>query len=236
MNNHPITSALELGIMACLGSLQKTSPGLLLTTIQLKETIRDTRYVPALSAALALVVSKVQNSDLKASMLQKIRGWSPGKNSQPLASRNGSTVQNDSADSSPPSLADSSMDATTNEDESARISVLGPLLESRLRLVCAQKKETRRTRQSRGESQDGRSQDSDGAVGLEEFLHGEPDSVPESQMRDDDASTRGSFSAEGLSVSSSSSSPTENSAASDLSTWGRRFNPNEDDLEDDEWW
>ena len=32
MNNHPIASALELGIMDCLTSLQKTSPGLLLTS------------------------------------------------------------------------------------------------------------------------------------------------------------------------------------------------------------
>jgi len=72
MNNHPIGSALELGIMECLGSLQQTSPGLLLTSTQLKEMIRNTRYVPALSAALALIACKSQNSELKASMIQTI--------------------------------------------------------------------------------------------------------------------------------------------------------------------
>jgi hypothetical protein len=239
MNNHPIGSALELGIMACLVSLQKTSPGLLLTSIQLKETIRNTRYVPALSAALALVVCKTQDSELKASMLQNIQRWSSGTNSQSQqqgepASRAGSPVHNLSVNSNPPILVDSSMDTSADDsDDSARISTLGPLLESRLRFVCAQKKETRRTRQSRyGESREGGSQGSDDAVGLDEFLRSEQDSASETQMQDGTSSTRESFSEEGLSVSSTS----EHSVVRDLPTSGRRLNPDEDDFDDDEWW
>ena len=241
MNNHPIGSALELGVMECLGSLQKSSPGLLLTSLQLKETIRNTRYVPALSAALALVICKMQNSELKDSMSQTIQRWSPGNNSQSPQDENtisaGSMVQNNNIVSIPPSLVDSSMDSTVvnddDESESVRISTLGPLLESRLRLVCVQKKETRRTRQARrGGSREDGSQDSGDAVGLDEFLYNDPDFEPESQMQDDKASTTRES---GLSMSSPSYS--EHSVVRDSpAKSGHRLNPDQDDFDDDEWW
>lgn len=255
MNNHPIGSALELGIMECLTSLQKTSPGMLLTSTQLKETIRDIRYIPALSAALALLACKSQNTELKTSMLQTIQRWSQDnvaqsdQNGNPVrnvpsqqdetGSDDGSMVQNDSMEeSTPPALVDlsSADDATAEDDDSTRISTLGPLLEARLRLVCTKKNQPCLRNSRRGEG--GYGSDSDDAVSLDEFLQGEPELAPaDSQMQDDEvASARESFTDGGLSVSSSSSLSTEPAVPARITpTSGRHLDSNEDDFDDDSW-
>jgi hypothetical protein len=264
MNNHPIESALELGIMECLNSLQKTSPGLLLTTTQLKETIRDTRYIPALSAALALIVTKSRNAQLKTSMQQTIQRWSSqsnaaraqrddnasrsGSQQDETGSRAGSIFQNNSMDSSPPAVVDvSSMendDDTTGQeeegdddnDDSVCIATLGPLLESRLRLVCAKKKKSRR-RNAQGGDGDNDS-DTDETVSLDGFLHVESAPVNESsQVQEGPASSQETFSEKGLSASSSSASDEEEDvAARNVSPdGGRHLVPNEDDFDDDSW-
>ena len=170
MNNHSIAVALELGITDCLASLQKTSPGLLLTSTQLKETIRDSRYVPALSAALANVVCKSQNTQLQASMVQTIQKWlsnttteSTPDEMQQRQDDDGSNRSEEqmvprviSMDSSPSESA--SMQDDDDDDDVTHASTgaenvsavtLCPLLERRLRLVCAPKKRScRPTRRS----------------------------------------------------------------------------------------
>lgn len=262
MNNHPIGSALELGIMECLDSLQKTSPGLLLTTTQLKETIRDTRYIPALSAALALIVTKSRNAQLKTSMQQTIQRWSSqsdvaraqrddnasrsGSQHDETGSRAGSIFQNNSMDSGPPAVVDvSSMengDDTTeqeeegdDDDDSVRVATLRPLLESRLRLVCAKKKKSHRGNAQNGDGDN--DSDTDETVSLDEFLHVEPAPVNKSQVQEGPASSQETFSEKGLSVSSSSASGEEEAVvARNVSPdGGRRLDPNEDDFDDDSW-
>lgn len=239
--------------MDCLTSLQKTSPGLLLTSTQLKETIRDTRYVPSLSAALALVISKSQNSELKATMTQTIQRWAPHSNSanpgerqqqdDDSSNRAEPVVPNViSMDSNPPSLADStSMDDEdsnpTDDQDSVSASTLGPLLERRLRLVCQPKK---RTTGRRGGQQQGQAQanDSDSDVSLDGFLESGWGPEPEFQaMQEDDGSaSKDSFSEKSLSASSASSSSSEKRAVARTEpSSGRRLDASEDNFDDDSW-
>lgn len=253
MNNHPIGSALELGLMDCLGSLQKSSPGLLLTSTQLKETIRDTRYIPTLSAALALVVSKSHNSELRTTMMHTIQQWSRHSNAanpdeqqqqDDHASRAESVVPNViSMDSNTPSLAESMDDEDANHTEggdTVSASTLGPLLERRLRLVCVPKKRTVGRRGSRRGKEGAHDSDSDDAVSLDEFLESGLCPEPESRMQEDNASAgQESFSEKGLSASSSSSSSSPSTTGSNVArnvpSLGRRLDPSEDNFDDDSW-
>ena len=96
-------------------------------------------------------------------------------------SRSGLVIQNlVSIDSNTPSLAESvSMDDATAEDDiPSRISTLGPLLEGRLRLVCAPKKQSRGRNPRRGRSKQENGADSDSAVSMNEFLNVQPDPSP----------------------------------------------------------
>lgn len=58
MNDKGINDALLNGITECLRSLQRSSPGLLLTSQQLKKVERDVKYIPSASGAIASVICR----------------------------------------------------------------------------------------------------------------------------------------------------------------------------------
>jgi hypothetical protein len=251
MNNFSIISALERGITDCLANLQKTSPGLLLTSAQLKETIRDSRYVPALSAALANVVCKSRNAQFQASTVQTIQKWlsSPNTVSPPDEMQQEDDDSNRSPekqmvprvismDSSPPESAsmqddDDDMTHASTGAENVNAVTLCPLLEHRLRLVCAPKKRSAgRRRPRRVTKHDG--SDSDDAVSLDEFLEsGWEGPVRDSEMQEDNDSTAKELCSE-QSRSASSHGDTSTVARNEPSV-GRRLNADEDDFDDDSW-
>ena len=75
LNDAAIDMAVENGVTACLKSLQITNPELLLTPQKVKATMRDARYVPSSAAAMACVICKSKNDDLKKHALKVIDGW-----------------------------------------------------------------------------------------------------------------------------------------------------------------
>jgi hypothetical protein len=56
LNDKGISDALSNGISECLRTLQRSSPGLLLTVHQLKKIERDVKYIPLVSTAIASVL------------------------------------------------------------------------------------------------------------------------------------------------------------------------------------
>lgn len=110
----------------CLRSLQKSNPDLLLTAQQLKITERDTRYIPAVSAAIASVVCKSRRPDLHRSVLRTVQSWSLAKEltyNETAVSRH--QVGSQSSQSSIDSAA------------LLKVTALGPLIEKRLHLLCS---------------------------------------------------------------------------------------------------
>ncbi|CAB9511646.1 expressed unknown protein [Seminavis robusta] len=75
LDNAAIDKALEVALRECLRSLQKTNPDILLTAQQLKRAERDARYVPAVAASLASIISKSTDSSFRSSMTELIREW-----------------------------------------------------------------------------------------------------------------------------------------------------------------
>jgi hypothetical protein len=110
LNNESIDKALERGITACLRSLQITNPALLLTCHQLKTTVRDTRYIPSVAAALAGITCKSKNKTFQDVVSVAAREWEK---------------EDESIENGDSQLA-------------IRVGSLGPALERRLRLVCIQ--------------------------------------------------------------------------------------------------
>ena len=70
LNNRFINEALDSCVTACLKSLQKSNPKLLLTTQQLKRTERDLQYVPAVAAAMASIICNSTNELFRKDALQ----------------------------------------------------------------------------------------------------------------------------------------------------------------------
>lgn len=58
IGNKAIDDAFEIGVTQCLQQLQKTNPNLLLTASELRRAECDARYVPAVSLAIASILSK----------------------------------------------------------------------------------------------------------------------------------------------------------------------------------
>lgn len=244
MNNHSIESALELGIMTCLKSLQVTNASLLLTANQLKETIRDTRYVPAVAASMAFIVNKPNNPALPATVLQALQQWSLQANDQTDQDQTQSF-----SDSMSQSLNNS---ANTLDGKPFNMSALGQAIEERFRFVIsASKKPAQRSKKSRTVNRRQNShEDRADEVDLDEFLQGEPESQHGSQMSEVVEDTRQelleqiSLTSSRLSLASfasSSDEPMEN--GSSVEAWedtltkpGRRLEPDENDYDDDEWW
>eukprot|EP00978_Attheya_sp_CCMP212_P012851 scaffold32099_cov50-Attheya_sp.AAC.10 len=65
LNDKAIDDALEVGLVACLRSLQKSNPDLLLTAHQLKKAERETRYIPAVAAALSSIVCASKQKEIQ---------------------------------------------------------------------------------------------------------------------------------------------------------------------------
>jgi hypothetical protein len=148
------------------------------------------------------------------------------------SSRSGLVIQNlGSIDSNPPSLAES----TVEDDMLSRVLALAPLLEDRLRLVCAPKKQSRGRNPRRGRSKQEDGADSDSADSMNEFLNVQPDPILESESKDGIGSIRESFSEEGLASVSSSSSTGHAVARSAEPAMGRRLDAAEDDFDDESW-
>ena len=177
MNNHSIESALELGITTCLKSLQATNPSLLLTANQLKETIRNIRYVPAVAASMAFIVRKSKNPALQATVLQALEHWSLQANDQTDQDQ----TQSLSSDSMSPSMNNA---VNPLDDEHFHMSALGQAIEERFRFVIsARAKPAQHSKKSRSLNRRQISPE-DGAneVDLDKFLQCERESQHESQM------------------------------------------------------
>ena len=80
MNNYAIDNALELGLVSCLRSIQKTNPSMLLTTSQLKRTERNVKYIPAVSLALSSLISNCNDACIRNKIMRKIHQWDQGAN------------------------------------------------------------------------------------------------------------------------------------------------------------
>ena len=117
LNDIAIDSAVEAGVVKCLQSLQKTNPSLLLTPMQLKTTIRDTRYIPSAAAAMACVICKSKDENYQKHFLKVIRGWT-------------AKVRVD------PHRRDDCTDDEHEDQNLLEVSKLGPLLEAKLREIC----------------------------------------------------------------------------------------------------
>lgn len=73
INHLPITQAFHLGLRDCLRSLQLTSPGLLLTAMQLRTVERDVRYIPLMASAAAGILSRMQDQAKRQQLLRKVK-------------------------------------------------------------------------------------------------------------------------------------------------------------------
>jgi len=75
LNNKGIDDALQVGLSSCLQSLQRTNPGLLLTSHQLKETARNVRYIPAVAASLASIICNSKSLNFQRFANYKVVEW-----------------------------------------------------------------------------------------------------------------------------------------------------------------
>lgn len=246
MNNCAIGTALELCIRNCLNSLQKTNPRLLLSTDQLKETLRDTRYIPSLAVSITNIVERSENKEFRSVVLKAMQQWSQG----------GDTRGPNQAQSHEGQLAFSTSMSTSMDDSSESVneatfepSILRPAIEKRLRLVTRKKPPEKKPRGKRGRKRASaaRKEDSDDEdVDLDEFL--------ESQQQEPMASKRfrdpKNDSCDRLWLSSAKVS-TASSPTSDESMGGQNsprrtstvapstrqsLGADEDDFDDDEGW
>jgi hypothetical protein len=240
MNNHSIESALELGIMTCLKKFQVTNPSLLLSANQLKETIRDTRYVPAVAASMAFILSKSKDPAIRASVLQAVQQWSLPDNEQMDQDQKQSMLQSQDESSA------------YVDDEPLTMSELGQAIEQRFRFaISARTKPAKRKNKglALNQRQSGGEDEAD-EVGLDDFLRSDSAFQHESQMSQDfedpvvESLERALLSSPRLSLASSSSSSNESMGASSVKGMGRAAMPNsrrhleadEDDYDDAEWW
>jgi len=148
IDNKAIDDALENGVTMCLRQLQKTNPSLLLTTLELRKAERDARYVPAVSLALASILTKAVTSP-DPTVLERIQRWdtSDAAAAPKIPSNVVTLSDNCSHHSTSHSSVASSNDGREQEKKLSTKSVesLGLLIEERLRLVLAQseKKKTK---------------------------------------------------------------------------------------------
>lgn len=152
LNDPSIDDALEVGLLECLRSLQRTNPRLLLTTHELKRTERDARYVPAIAAALASIICNSRCNDFQKKSIDATLGWKMAGHEvkdNPNDSVQGVDGNDKSRDcsSSPQSTQKRSsyekkhcinkfiLPRTTKE--MCRVNNIGPLLEERIRSVLS---------------------------------------------------------------------------------------------------
>ena len=148
-----IDKALEVAVMECLRSIQKTNPSLWLTAHQLKKAERDAQYVPAVASSLASIISRSTDSDFRKSMMKMIRrfdgsGMDNNDNSDEESlgedSEVGSTVSRSSQNSNQSNTVESGEQESVTQqtgkinnpqDSQHLIRELGESLEARLRKV-----------------------------------------------------------------------------------------------------
>jgi hypothetical protein len=253
LNNGPISTALELCITDCLRSLQSTNSELLLTSHQLKHTVRDTRYIPAVSAAIASIVSNSNNTELRSSLLRSIKAWKrEGTDAQDLLlddveESNASGDDNDSSSSSEPG-------------RQITVSACAPAIEKRLRSVlyshCKTKANTsRRSKENQDNVEEGSreaecdDEEEENALwrvneasqqgdtrGLPTNISEELDcDIPESEDESDLLSASGQDGHQNAGSSYSSSCSSDSHPARDQHSRGESAQEGDEDG-DDEWW
>ncbi len=72
INHLPITQALHLALRDCLRSLQQTSPGLFLTTAQLRTIERDEIYIPLMASAASGILGRMLSVSRQHKLLEKV--------------------------------------------------------------------------------------------------------------------------------------------------------------------
>lgn len=207
--------------MECLQSLQETNPELLLTAQQLKETVRDTRYIPAVAANLATIVCKSKNDELQKSLLHSVEKWK--RDDAPDSTEEQSQSEQEQADqqsSSTPPL---------------EVIKLGPAIEERLRNICngILTSTKSKTKTSAKEKKRRVTPDSDDENQLEEFLHGGEESQ-RSRSQEVELETSDSSSVDSWGAASSPATSPEKTSSTPA---GERVKgTSHEESDDDEWW
>lgn len=75
MNDPHIKRAFELGIISCLKSLQRSNPDLLISKRQMIIIERNSKYIPSLSNALACILRRSENVEMRKSIAETISTW-----------------------------------------------------------------------------------------------------------------------------------------------------------------
>jgi hypothetical protein len=134
IDNAAIDDALELGVTQCLQLLQTTNPNLLLTASELRKAERDARYVPAVSLALASILTK-SVIDPDPTIVERIRRWDTSIDIP-------TNVVSLSADyESPRSPSSNKSERPGKGFNTVDVEALGMLIEGRLRLILSQQPE-----------------------------------------------------------------------------------------------
>lgn len=144
---------MENGITACLRSLQRTNPTLLLTAHQLKRIERDAKYVPAVAGAIASVLCRSNQVGLFEHAMDFMSEWDDDVKNLGIASFD------QFIDPSRKAIA-KSVQKTTNphvsahEREMCKVEELRPLLERRLRFVVSEEFKDAKRDKARKERED----------------------------------------------------------------------------------
>lgn len=139
LNDTGICDALENGISDCLRCLQSSSPGLLLTSHQLKRVERDVKYAPSVANAIASVLCNSRRSGVCNNAIEAASGWDDG------GKRMGMSCSGDNDDRrlrrgrARPTAGGRINDPTSSQakGEGVEVNSLRSMLEKRLRLVVS---------------------------------------------------------------------------------------------------
>lgn len=215
LNDESIDKALARGITDCLRSLQVTNPTLLLTSHQLKSTIRDTRYVPSVAAALACIACKSKNVKLQEFILEAAREWEQ---------------EDDEA-------------AESDAQVALRVASLGPALERRLRLVCTQTmKDKKERKRANRKTKDSKPIDIEHETVFETHINDESKEISQSQettplipMKSSQNRRKSADSWDSVMSNKVPSSPASNNTPDAGEFVGHVLTKEEDDYDDEDW-
>lgn len=249
MNEKAIDDALELGIITCLQSLQKSKPSILLDATQLKKTERDIRFIPAVAGALSSLIHNCEDLEAKQEMLNLTKGWdcgsdndvkfqlvSPEENGQNSSGTDyddhcfNMNPNNISQSESMPYSPIESNDNETEKSHEDEVSKLEALITSKIFEVMSLTDERKREQNKQSKAEYCRrkktqkcesSDDSSSTDDLEDFL---------SQGIDNKCHNKA------LSTSSADSNSDENSDNETNNPEGRLLNSEEDYFDDEDLW
>lgn len=248
MNNVAIDKAFEVGLMECLRGIQKTNPNLLLTAQQLKKAERDARYVPAVAASIASIISKSTDSQFQKTMTHLIRQWGGGGGAA-AETEEGDTVEDITAvdkAASQESGIDHPLSQNHDDDEDDRgelaaadalqpthnsrqvqnlVRDLGSSIEMRLRQVLTTHeeatKESKRPRKAAKED-DGDDDEAEQGVNDTQKSHQKNSVTLNLDSDNDDNKSQGSESVESYNFSASSNDPPERASVATRSPGSRQ--------------